>query len=253
MQIVVGNTAPKVVLETPKDGQLFSFGDPIPFKVRVTDPEDGTAIDCAKVEVTFVLGHDSHGHPVTSANGCTGTLQTSADGGHDEDANIFGVLDAEYTDGGGGGQAALTSHDQNVLQPRHRQAEHFGASSGVTVTARASAHGGRTVGDLARGDWISFTPYALGNARKVTVRVSSAGVGGTLEVRAGSPKGVLLGKATVPVTGGWDTYQDVSAALSRVPKGTTTLYLVVKGGSGSRYENGPLYEVDDFTFTTATG
>ncbi|MFI7292988.1 PQQ-dependent sugar dehydrogenase [Streptomyces sp. NPDC050121] len=247
VQIVVGNTAPKVVLETPKDGQLFSFGDAIPFKVKVTDPEDGTAIDCAKVEVTFVLGHDSHGHPVTSANGCTGTLQTSADGGHDEDANIFGVLDAEYTDGGGGGQAPLTSHDQNVLQPRHRQAEHFGASSGVTVTARESAHGARTVGDISRGDWISFTPYVLGNAQKITARVSSAGAGGVLEVRAGSPKGPLLGRATVPVTGGWDTYQDVSAGLSRAPRGTTTLYLVFKGGSGA------LYEVDDFTFTTATG
>ncbi|MFY7627212.1 PQQ-dependent sugar dehydrogenase [Streptomyces sp. NY05-11A] len=247
VQIVVGNTAPKVVLETPKDGQLFSFGDAIPFKVKVTDPEDGTAIDCAKVEVTFVLGHDSHGHPVTSAKGCTGTLQTSADGGHDEDANIFGVLDAEYTDVGGGGQAPLTSHDQNVLQPRHRQAEHFGASSGVTVTARESAHGARTVGDISHGDWISFTPYALGNAQKITARVSSAGAGGVLEIRAGSPKGTLLGKTTVPVTGGWDTYQDVSAGLSRAPRGTTTLYLVFKGGSGT------LYEVDDFTFTTATG
>lgn len=41
VQIVVGNTAPKVTLELPQDGQLFSFGDAIPFKVRVSDPEDG--------------------------------------------------------------------------------------------------------------------------------------------------------------------------------------------------------------------
>ncbi|MFI5473278.1 carbohydrate-binding protein [Streptomyces cacaoi] len=244
VQIVVGNTAPKVVLETPKDGQLFSFGDAIPFKVKVTDPEDGRAIDCSRVEVTFVLGHDSHGHPVTSANGCTGTLQTSADGGHDEDANIFGVLDAEYTDGGGGGQAPLTSHDQNVLQPRHRQAEHFGDSSGVTFITKDVAHGGKTVGDIDNGDWISFTPYVLGNAKKITARVSSGGAGGTLEIRAGSPTGTLLGKATVPVTGGWETFQDVSADLSRTPRGTTTLHLVFKGGSGA------LFDVDDFTFTT---
>ncbi|MFI6034420.1 PQQ-dependent sugar dehydrogenase [Streptomyces sp. NPDC051315] len=244
VQIVVGNTAPKVTLELPRDGQMFAFGDAIPFRVRVTDPEDRT-VDCARVKVTFILGHDSHGHPVTSANGCTGTIRTSADGGHDDDANIFGVFDAEYTDGGGGGQAALTSHDQNLLQPRHRQAEHFGDSSGVTVTPRASAHGGRTVGEITHGDWISFTPYVLADAGKITARVSSAGAGGTLEVRAGSPTGTLLGKATVPVTGGWDTFQDVDAGLSRTPRGTTTLYLVFKG-SGS----GALYEVDDFTFTT---
>ncbi|MFF4574516.1 PQQ-dependent sugar dehydrogenase [Streptomyces sp. NPDC001410] len=244
VQIVVGNTAPKVVLDTPKDGQLFSFGDPIPFKVTVTDPEDGRTIDCSKVKVTFVLGHDTHGHPLTSANGCSGTIRTSADGGHDEDANIFGVLDAEYTDGGGGGQASLTSHDQNVLQPRHRQAEHFGTGSGVTVTARDTAHGGKVVGDIHDGDWIAFTPYALNNATKITARIASGGAGGTLEVRAGSATGTLLGKATVPVTGGWETYQDVTAGLSRAPRGTTTLYLVFRGGSGA------LYDLDDFTFTT---
>ncbi|WP_461063769.1 PQQ-dependent sugar dehydrogenase [Streptomyces pseudoechinosporeus] len=244
VQIVVGNTAPKVTLELPRDGQLFSFGDAVPFKVKVTDPEDGT-IDCAKVKVTFILGHDSHGHPVTSANGCTGTIQTSADGGHDEDANIFGVFDAEYTDGGGGGQEALTTHDQAVTQPTHRQAEHFGKASGAKVQTRATAHGGETVGDINNGDWISFEPYVLSNAKKITARVASGGTGGKLEIRAGSPKGRVLGTATVPVTGGWENYQDVSTSLKGAPRGTTTLYLVFKGRG-----TGALYEVDDFTFTT---
>ncbi|MEV0171423.1 PQQ-dependent sugar dehydrogenase [Streptomyces sp. NPDC050803] len=244
VQIVVGNTAPKVTLELPQDGQLFSFGDAIPFKVRVTDPEDRT-IDCSKVKVTFVLGHDSHGHPVTSADGCTGTIQTTADGGHDPNANIFGVFDAEYTDGGGGGQAPLTTHDQNVVQPKQRQAEHFGNGSGVSIIAKDTAHGGNTVGDIHNGDWISFTPYALSNAKSVTARVSSGGTGGTLEIRAGSSTGTLLGKATVPVTGGWENFQDVTADLSRAPRGTTTLYLVFKGTGTAA-----LFDVDDFTFTT---
>ncbi|MEV5802430.1 PQQ-dependent sugar dehydrogenase [Streptomyces collinus] len=244
VQVVVGNTAPTVTLQLPQDGRLFSFGDAIPFKAKVTDPEDGKAVDCSKVTVNFILGHDTHGHPLTSAQGCSGTIQTSADGGHDQDANIFGVLDAQYTDGGGGGQEALTTHARSVLQPRHRQAEHFGTSSGVTVTARTSAHGGKVVGDADNGDWIAFTPYVLSDAQKITARVASAGAGGTLEVRAGSATGTLLGKATVPVTGGPDTYQDVSAALSKAPRGTTALYLVFKGGSGN------LFDLDDFTFTT---
>ncbi|MER6037562.1 PQQ-dependent sugar dehydrogenase [Streptomyces sp. NPDC001835] len=244
VRVVVGNTAPTVTLELPKDGQLFGFGDAVPFKVKVTDPEDGKAVDCSKVTVNFILGHDTHGHPLTSAQGCSGTIQTSADGGHDEDANIFGVLDAQYTDGGGGGQEALTTHARSVLQPRHRQAEHFGDSSGVSVVAHDTAHGGKAVGDIGNGDWIAFTPYVLSDATKITARVASAGAGGTLEVRAGSATGTLLGKATVPVTGGWDAYQDVSAALSRAPRGSTTLYLVFKGGSGA------LFDVDDFTFTT---
>ncbi|MGW3652092.1 PQQ-dependent sugar dehydrogenase [Streptomyces sp. NPDC000878] len=245
VQVVVGNTAPKVVLQLPQDGQLFAFGDAIPFKVKVTDREDGRSIDCTKVQVTFILGHDSHGHPQTSANGCSGTIQTSADGGHDPNANIFGVFDAQYTDLGGGGQAPLTTHDQNVVQPTHRQAEHFNNSSGTAVSSRESANGGKAVGDIDNGDWIAFTPYVLSNAKSLTARVASAGAGGKLEIRAGSPTGKVLGRTTVPATGGWDTYQDVTATLSHTPKGTTTFYLVFKGAA-----SGDLYEVDDFHFTT---
>ncbi|MEU0391846.1 ThuA domain-containing protein [Streptomyces sp. NPDC006208] len=239
VHVVVGNTAPKVTLELPAEGALFSFGDEIPFKVTVTDPEDGT-IDCAKVKVTYVLGHDSHGHPVTSANGCTGTIKTSADGGHDQDANIFGVFDAEYTDGGGGGQAALTSHDQSQLQPRHRQAEHFNGSAGIKTYDKTAAHGGRTVGDIDNGDWISFKPYNLTGSTKLTARISSGGAGGFLEVRTGSASGPILGSAPVPVTGSWETFQDIDVPLRAVPTKTTELFLVFKGGAGA------LYDVDDF-------
>jgi glucose/arabinose dehydrogenase/type 1 glutamine amidotransferase len=244
VHVVVGNTAPKVTLELPAEGALFSFGDEIPFKVTVTDPEDGT-IDCAKVKVTYILGHDSHGHPVTSANGCTGAIKTSADGGHDPNANIFGVFDAEYTDGGGGGQAALTSHDQAQLQPRHRQAEHFDNSWGVTLQNKTSAHGGKTVGDIHNNDWISFKPYNLTGSTKLTARISSGGAGGFLEVRTGSTTGPLLGSTAVPVTGGWDTFQDVDIPLRSVPKKTTELFLVFKGGSGA------LYDVDDFELSSS--
>lgn len=242
VHVVVGNTAPKVTLELPAEGALFSFGDEIPFKVRVTDPEDGAAgtVDCAKVKVRYILGHDSHGHPVTSANGCTGSIKTSADGGHDPNANIFGVFDAEYTDGGGGGRAPLTSHDQAQLQPRHRQAEHFTHSLGIKTYDKAAAHGGKTVGDINNGDWISFTPYNLTGSTKLTARISSGGAGGFLEVRTGSATGNLLGSAPVPVTGSWETFQDIDIPLRAVPTKTTELFLVFKGGAGA------LYDVDDF-------
>ncbi|MHA4773569.1 PQQ-dependent sugar dehydrogenase [Streptomyces sp. MSC1_001] len=245
-QITVGNTAPEVTLDLPVDGRVYDFGAAIPFRVTVTDPEDGT-VDCSKVRITFIVGHDSHGHPQTSTTGCTGTLQTLADGEHDPNANIFGVIDAEYTDRGANGQPALTTHDQHIAQPTHRQAEHFGASSGVQVVTHTPAHGGRTVGHIENGDWISFTPYALDNVTRFTARVSSAGTGGTIEVRAGSPAGALLGTATVPVTGGWETFQDVTAPIAGGPAGSTTLYLVFKGGAGS------LFDVDEFTLTTSAG
>ncbi|MFE5192006.1 lectin [Streptomyces sp. NPDC056628] len=246
VQITVGNTAPTVRIDTPADGQIYDFGAAIPFKVTVTDPEDGT-IDCSRVKVNFIVGHDSHGHPQTSATGCTGTLQTLADGEHDPNANIFGVIDAEYTDKGAAGQPALTTHDQRVTQPSHRQAEHYGGSAGVQIIEKAPAHGGRTVGEIHNGDWISFTPYHLADVRTFTARVSSAGAGGTIEVRTGSATGTLLGTVTVPVTGGWETFQEVTTSLSNQPAVSTALFLVFKGGSGA------LFDVDDFSFSTATG
>ncbi|MFE7895881.1 lectin [Streptomyces sp. NPDC057412] len=246
VQITVGNTAPTVRIDTPADGQIHDFGAAIPFKVTVTDPEDGT-IDCSRVKVTFIIGHDSHGHPQTSTTGCTGTLQTLADGEHDPNANIFGVVDAEYTDKGAAGQPALTTHDQRVTQPSHRQAEHYGGSSGVQIIQKTPAHGGRTVGEIHNGDWISFTPYNLADARTFTARVSSAGAGGTIEVRTGSATGTLLGTVTVPVTGGWETFQDVTTSLSGQPAASAPLFLVFKGGSGA------LFDVDDFSFTTTSG
>ncbi|MGW4537371.1 PQQ-dependent sugar dehydrogenase [Streptomyces chartreusis] len=246
VQITVGNTAPTVRIDAPADGQIYDFGAAIPFKVTVTDPEEGT-IDCSKVKVNFIVGHDSHGHPQTSATGCTGTLQTLADGEHDPNANIFGVIDAEYTDKGGNGQPALTTHDQRIIQPSHRQAEHYGDSSGVQIVDHTPAHGGKTVGLIENGDWISFKPYNLANARTFTARVSSAGAGGTIEVRTGSPTGTLLGTVTAPVTGGWETFQDVTASLSNQPTASTPLYLVFKGGSGA------LFDVDEFSFSTTTG
>ncbi|MFC7614320.1 RICIN domain-containing protein [Actinokineospora soli] len=101
--------------------------------------------------------------------------------------------------------------------------------------------GGQTVGDIHNGDWIAFTPYSLGGQTTFSARVSSAGAGGTLQVRLGSPTGTVLGSATVPVTGGWDAFTTVQGALAGAPAGSSTLYLTFAGGAGA------LYDVDSFT------
>jgi glucose/arabinose dehydrogenase len=243
VSIAVGNTAPTVTLTTPANGQPFSFGDTVPFQVTVSDPEDG-AIDCGRVTVTYLLGHDQHQHQITSKTGCSGSIAVPADGEHDPAANIFGVFDAAYTDKGG-----LTTHSQRILQPRHRQGEHFGAQQGIQPASHAGAEGGQTVGFTDNGDWISYTPYALGNVTSISARVSSAGPGGTIEVRAGSATGTLLGSVAVAPTGSWDTFATVSANLSGGPAGTSTLYLVFKGVTGQ----GNLFDLDAFTFGTGGG
>ncbi|GIJ43588.1 glycosyl hydrolase [Virgisporangium aliadipatigenens] len=244
--VTVGNTAPTVALTAPTDGKLFAFGDAVPYTITVSDPEDGT-VDCSRVKLTYLLGHDEHAHAITSSTGCSGTLTIPVDGEHDDAANLFAVFDAEYTDQGANGQPALTTHTQQVLQPRHRQAEHRTMQSGTGLFSKATAEGGQTVGDISNGDWIAFQRYALAGESRFTARVSSGGSGGTLSIRAGTPTGTVLGTVTVPVTGGWETFTDVSTTLSGAPAGTTTLYLTFSGGSGT------LFDVDAFTFGTAPG
>ena len=69
--IVVGNTPPVVEFVAPQTGDTFAFGDAVPFEVQVTDD---APVDCSRVQVTYILGHDTHGHPLTTAFGCTGTI-----------------------------------------------------------------------------------------------------------------------------------------------------------------------------------
>ncbi|GAA0652646.1 ThuA domain-containing protein [Streptomyces thermocarboxydovorans] len=242
VRIVVGNTEPTVKIDVPGNGSMAAFGEPVPFKVTVTDPEEKA--DCSKVKVVYSLGHDSHAHELTSETGCEGTLKPPpGDGGHDPNANIYGVVGAAYTDGGANGQEALTGTARAVLQPLHRQAEHFGKQHGVSVIGKPAAHGGKTVGNVHDGDWISFTPYRFDGQKKMTVRASSGGTGGFIELRTGSPDGTLHGSAYIPPTGSWETFQDIDVPLRALPKRTTEIYLVFKGGEGA------LFDVDDFEFS----
>jgi cytochrome c len=237
---VIGVGRPSVTLVTPVNGSLFKFGDAVPFEVRVTDPNTGT-IDCNRVTVSYILGHDSHGHPITSKTGCTGTIQTSVDGEHDTSANIFGVINAQYTPVTGS-----AVQDQRVLQPLTRQAEHYGSMNGVQLAAKASAHGGNAVGYIENGDWIAFNPYNLAGATGFSARVASAGIGGTITLRTDSPTGPVVGTAQVAPTGGWETWADVTGTVTP-PTGSHQLYLVFTGGT-----TGSLFDIDDFTFTTGS-
>jgi PKD repeat protein len=109
VDIFVGNQPPTVdLVTTPAPGQPFHFGDTVQFQVNVTDE---AAVDCSRVTVTYILGHDTHGHPLSTTAGCSGSIVTSASGHDPTVDNITAVFVAEYTDPGG-----LTGSDQVVLR-----------------------------------------------------------------------------------------------------------------------------------------
>ena len=79
MPITVGNRAPVVTIEIPIDGQVASFTDKVPYKISVTDPEDG--IDRRRHQLrrrhrsTISLGHDEHAHDLVERDrAATGTF-----------------------------------------------------------------------------------------------------------------------------------------------------------------------------------
>ncbi|MFG2059481.1 ThuA domain-containing protein [Micromonospora sp. NPDC048930] len=242
--ITVGNTAPTVTVNTPLEGGFFSWGDDIPWTVTVTDPEDGP-VDCSKVEVTFVLGHDSHGHGEANQFGCSGVLPTDADdashGGY-----IYGVVSASYTDKGANGQPALTTVDQQIIQAKRQEVEFAADESGTTVGTSADTGGGQQRGSLDNGDWIAINNTVnLTNMQSVTLRTSggSAATAGqprfAVQFRLDSPTGPLLTTATVNATSGNNAFTSTTVPITD-PGGTHKLYLVfttVSGGPASGFGN----------------
>ena len=115
VDIVVGNQAPTVELVAPVAGQPFQFGDTVQFEVTVTDDQP---VDCNAVTVTYILGHDEHGHPQTTASGCSGSIVTTVPGGHDPGQDeLRAVFVASYTDPGGDDLPPLSGSDEVVLEP----------------------------------------------------------------------------------------------------------------------------------------
>jgi cytochrome c len=235
--VTAGNTAPTVTLDTPVDGGFFGFGDTVPFTVTVTDPEE--TVDCSKVTVEYILGHDNHGHPLSRATGCEGTISTPADEGHGANANVFGVIHASYTDTGAGDAPPLLGQDEAVLQPKLKQAEFFTEQNGIQVVNADGASGGKRVGYIDPGDWIKFDPVNLTGVDAIGYRISAGGPGGTITVHKDAVDGPVVQTVTVPTTGSPDTYQDIAPAPITDPGGTGPLYLVFDGDGGG------LFDVDD--------
>ncbi|MEN3534132.1 PQQ-dependent sugar dehydrogenase [Microbispora sp. ZYX-F-249] len=142
VEITVGNTAPKVSIQTPGDGSFIDWGNAVPFTVKVTDQEDGDDPTCSRVSWTFGLGHDTHAHPITTGTGCTVTWATPADAPeHGETENIFGVVVVSYRDNGANGIPGATGDATLILNPKLMEAEHGDDSKGVTKTQDETASG----------------------------------------------------------------------------------------------------------------
>lgn len=248
LTITVGNTRPVVTIELPANGQVFDWGDEIPFQISVADAEDGSgdAIDCERVTVQQGLYHDeggnAHVHPGQAQNGCEGVLVTQSDAEHGDAADIALIVTASYTDDGGeAGAPPLTGGVTHFLQQARKETEHFADSSGVTVSAAGDEEtGGGEAITGKDGAWASYEPYNLAGIGEMTLRVAAAD-DTTVEVRRDAPDGELLGTAQVQ--------SNVEIGRAGGPEG---FHSAVRLGGSSQLEKvelpaGVVSELADFT------
>jgi hypothetical protein len=117
------------------------------------------------------------------------------------------------------------------------------------------------VSDIHNGDYIKLQNVAFGKGvpRTFTARVASGLRGGSIELRLDSVGGRCLGTLTVPATGGWEQWQEVTidldySTLTDIDAPTRTirgldlpaaadLYLVFKGRKGPKLFNFDWWEL----------
>lgn len=111
------------------------------------------------------------------------------------------------------------------------QASSYNDAFGLETETTSDTNGGYDLGYSDGGDWAHYKNISFGTGvSTVSVRTASAGAGGTLEFHLDSISGTLIGTATLPVTGGWQTWTTVPASVVSTT-GTHDLYLVFKGGN----------------------
>ena len=131
--ILAGLSAPTVAVISPQNGSFFEYGDVIDWQVSVDNGNFANVVDCSEVTVELALGHVTgatmHEHGLDVSTGCSGSFNTTPDGGHD-DANVYLVLNATYTNSDG-----IPGNGSLELWPRLREAEHWTAENGLIAEA----------------------------------------------------------------------------------------------------------------------
>lgn len=124
-------------------------------------------------------------------------------------------LDANYTDLGAGVVPALVGSASVFLRPRLVEAELADEINGPRMLGSGRASGEQFLGHINHGHSLRFRSINFDQMDTVTLRVASAGTGGTIEIRADQPNGPLLAAADVEVNGDWEGFYERSVTLNK--------------------------------------
>ena len=158
------------------------------------------------------------------------------------------IFTASYTDRGGNGVGPLATREIVTLRSPRVQAEDFDEKAPGVGKQRPGGTDYTVINNLKHGTWVSFKDLDLTGVDRISFRVASKEHSGTIEVRAGSPTGKLVGTATVSPTGDNRTFTTVSTPVSGAPAGVNDLYFVFTSGSGQVVPDRNLFVIDWIQF-----
>jgi glucosylceramidase len=115
------------------------------------------------------------------------------------------------------------------------QGSSYSNEAGLQTEDTGDSTGEYDLGYLTSGAYAVYQDVDFGSAgsiNTVNVRTASAGNGGTATFYLDSMTSTPIATVTLPVTGGWQTWQTVSGAVTGA-SGVHTLYVVFTGGGSS--------------------
>ena len=177
-----------------------------------TNQDDGigTWVETGTVESTFTFIDDFT--PATSGSGALGS-------------RFYRVLTAPNV------VIPPTPPTPSIAVPGRVEAEAFTFQSGVQTETTTDAGGGLNVGYMANGDWMEYvlnSPAA--GTYAVDIRIANnSGLTGTLTFAA---DGNSFTSPGIAPTGGWQTWNTMTAGQIDLPEGLVTLRVTVNTSGG---------------------
>ena len=108
--------------------------------------------------------------------------------------------------------------------PGEIEAENYDAMSGIQTQPTGDAGGGLNVGWIDPGDWMSYNVnVASAGTYLASFRVATPNAGCSFQLQTAN--GTILATLNIPVTGDYQVYQTISAAVT-LPAGNQTLKIV---------------------------
>jgi endoglucanase Acf2/PKD repeat protein len=135
---------------------------------------------------------------------------------------IPGIVQAEFYDLGGEGVAYHDNDGNNWGVP-------FRSDEGVDIEASNDVGGGYNVGWIEDGEWLEYTiDVPIDGMYKVTPLIASVPGGGRLHIEF---RGIdLTGERNVPVTGGWQFWQELQIPPVFLSAGEQVMHVALYNG-----------------------